>query len=76
LAYEEAVQNKLREDMKALVENYVFDIGDIGDIGYGKERDRTIKVQQWDELQSDKKQEFEDVRVLLGLKRPPVIRRR
>jgi hypothetical protein len=33
LAYEEAVQNKLREDMKALVENYVFDIGDIVDIG-------------------------------------------
>jgi hypothetical protein len=76
LAYEEAVGNKLEADMKALAKNYVFDIGDIGDIGYGKVRDRTIKVQRWDELKADKKQEFEDIRVLLGLKHQPVIRRR
>jgi hypothetical protein len=76
LAYEEAVQNKLREDMKALVENYVFDIGDIGDLGYGKARDRTIKVQRWDEFKSDKEQRFQELRAaVIGLTQP-VIRRR
>jgi hypothetical protein len=74
-AYEEAVQNKLEADLKAFAKDYVCDIGDIG-VGYGKVRDRTIKVQRWDELQADKKQEFEDIRVLIGLKQPPVIRRR
>jgi hypothetical protein len=74
-AVEEAVQNKLEADLKAFAKDYVCDIGDIG-VGYGKVRDRTIKVQRWDELKADKKQEFEDIRVLLGLKQQPIIRRR
>ena len=74
-AVEEAVVNKINEALKSLAENFVRDIGDIG-VGYGKDRDRTIKVQRWDELQANKKQEFEDVRILIGLKQPPIIRRR
>jgi hypothetical protein len=35
LAVEEAVQNKIRDELKALAENFVCDIGDIG---YGKAR--------------------------------------
>jgi hypothetical protein len=58
-AAEEAVKDKIREELKTLADNFVCDIPQ-----YGKDRDRTIKVRRWDELQADKKQEFEDVRVL------------
>jgi hypothetical protein len=77
LAVEEAVKDKIREELKAVAENFVCDIGDIG---YGKVRDRTIKVKRWNELQAERKAErkqtSEDIRILLGLAPPTVIRRR
>jgi hypothetical protein len=70
LAAEEAIQNKLREELKAFAENFVCDIG------YGKDRDRTIKVQRWGDLQAERKQMMEEASVLLGLKQPFVSYRR